>query len=234
MTCYWRSSACNCFSGCVTTVANVNAGNGKIPGAEFYYSGTHLQVAGMMAIAARNRALGIGTSTWQDLFGDFKTKTGLFANSQYNLPSTTNPRLAGGMTWLGSDYLQFIEAVYKKQVLSASSVPGQALSYQQQQLTDQLANSTIDNSSVLLSTGEDWHYGFGLWLECRAAAYNCVNGIDSYSSPEAYGAYPVMNFGNKFYGIIARQGALGTFRNGYALYSTVQPKVIQWVSKSCP
>lgn len=188
----------------------------------------------MMAINARNVALGITTSTWQDLVSDFKTKTGLFPSSQYNLPSLSNPRLAGGMTWLGSDYLQFIQAVYNRQVLAATPVTGQTLSYQQQQLSDQIASATIGSSPIVDGVGEDWHYGFGLWLECHATAFNCNSGVDSYSSPGAYGAYPFMNVTNKFYGIIARQGALGTFRNGYALYSTIQPQVIQWATKSCP
>jgi len=222
------------FSSCVTAIANANVGNGKTPGAEFWYSSNHLQVAGMMVINARNLALGITTSTWQDLVSDFKAKTGLFTNSQYNLPSLNNPRLAGGMTWLGSDYLQFIQAVYNKQVLASTPVAGQTLSYQQQQLSDQIVGASIGSSPIADGVGEDWHYGFGLWLECHAGTFNCSYGVDSYSSPGAYGAYPFMNVTNKFYGIVARQGALGTFRNGYALYSTVQPQVIQWANKSCP
>ena len=222
------------FSGCVTQIAQANLGNGKIPGAEFYYDSDHLQVAGMMAIGARNVALGVQNSTWQDLVSAFKAKTGLFPNSVYNLSSESNPRLAGGMTWIGSDYLDFIEANYFKRVLSTSPVPGQTVPYAQQQLTDQIASATVVNSPALSGIGEDWHYGFGLWLECHANPFDCEQGVDSYSSPGAYGAYPFMNLTNKFYGIIARQGALGTYRNGYAVYTAVEPQVIQWASKSCP
>ena len=222
------------FTGCITAIASANIGNGKVPGAEFWYSSNHLQVAGMMAIAARNAALGISTSTWQDLVSDFKTKTGLFAHSQYDLPSLTNPRLAGGMTWQGTDYLQFIAANYNHQILSTTPVTGQTVPLYQQQLTDQVANATRGSSPAYDAINQDWHYGFGLWLECHATTFNCNHGVDSYSSPGAYGAYPFMNLTNKFYGIIARQGALGTFRNGYAVYATVEPQVIQWASKSCP
>jgi hypothetical protein len=113
-------------------------------------------------------------------------------------------------------------------------VSGQAASYQQQQLTDQLTHATIGSSPAQDGINQDWHYGFGLWLECHATSFNCSYGVDSYSSPGAYGAYPFMNITNKFYGIVARQGALGTFRNGYALYATVESLIVQWASKSCP
>ncbi len=75
------------FDNCVEKIATDNIGNGKIPGEEFYYSGTHLQVAGQMAINAG------GFSDWQAVVADFKASTGLFASSQYDLPSTSNPSL---------------------------------------------------------------------------------------------------------------------------------------------
>ena len=43
-------------AGEVRDIAVANAGNKRIPGAEFYYSSNHLQVAGLMAIKARDAA----------------------------------------------------------------------------------------------------------------------------------------------------------------------------------
>ncbi len=102
------------FTACVLTMASDNIGNGYVPGKTYFYSGVHLQVAGLMAIKARNLALGIITSTWQNFFNDFKSATGLFANSQYDLPSATNPRLAGGMHWIGNDYIAFLKKLSRK------------------------------------------------------------------------------------------------------------------------
>ena len=85
------------FETCVTNIANANVGNGITPGQQFYYASTHLQVAGLMAVKAR------GVATWQDVFTEFKTQTGLFATAAYDLPSSSNPRLAGGMHWTKVD-----------------------------------------------------------------------------------------------------------------------------------
>ena len=83
------------FETCVISLATFNANNGRTPGQEFFYASTHLQVAGLMAIKAR------GVATWQEVFTEFKTQTGLFPTSTYDLPSAANPRLAGGMHWTG-------------------------------------------------------------------------------------------------------------------------------------
>jgi len=201
------------FENCVNNISNSNTGNGKIPGQEFYYSSTHMQVAGMMAVKARG-----DIASWQELFSEFQTETGLFANSNYDLPSVSNPRLAGGMHWTGNDYIKFLRFFRDNTILSSSS---KAL-----MLTDRVLS--VGYSPAFEAIGEDWHYGFGLWLQCPNAIFNCSS-IEYISSPGAYGAYPFINLQHNFFGIVARQGALGTFRNGFAVYQAVQEQVEQWV-----
>ena len=92
------------FEACVNQIGATNAGNEIIPGTQFYYSGTHMQVAGLMAVKAA------GVDSWQDLFEMFQLQTGLFPNGAYDLPSAANPRLAGGMHWRGDEYADFIRA----------------------------------------------------------------------------------------------------------------------------
>jgi CubicO group peptidase (beta-lactamase class C family) len=202
---------------CVTNIANTNAGNGIIPGQEFYYASTHLQVAGLMAIKAR------GVASWQDVFTEFKTQTGLFSTSTYDLPSATNPRLAGGMHWTGEEYLAFLKALRDGAVLNAASL--NAL------LADHTATATIVYSPAITGLGEDWHYGFGLWQECQSATYNCTPG-SRVSSPGAYGAYPFWDRSHGYFGIVARQGALGTYTNGVAIERDVRSKAEAWAA--CP
>ncbi len=228
---------------CVRNIALENKVNGKIPGREFYYSGTHLQVAGLMAIKARDRALNITNSTWQDLFSDFKVKTGLFANATYDLPSTLNPRLAGGMHWTGNEYLAFLKANYFNEILLSGAMPGESAPYWQLQRADQIANASIGNSPAIDKIGEDWHYGLGLWLQCHRSSFSsCVSSVStgptslpvsSWASPGSYGAFPFMDLENKFYGIIARQGAKGTFDKGYAIFEPVSYTVQKWAKKDC-
>lgn len=214
------------FESCVNNIANAQAGNGVVPGQQFYYSSNHLQVAGLMAVKAR----GVPVATWQDLFTEFKAQTGLFTNSAYDLPSVTNPRLAGGMHWTGEEYMAFLKALKDGTLLNASSM--------NQLVADHTASATIAYSPIALAIpnglGENWHYGFGLWNECQVAAnapFTCMAGT-RVSSPGAYGAYPFWDRSKNYFGIVARQGTLGTFPNGIAIERAVRSTVEQWAA--CP
>lgn len=205
----------NCINDASGSIVSENEGNNYTPGTGFYYSSSHLQLAGAMAIAAG------GYTSWQNLFTAFKTSTGLFSDSSYSLPSILNPRLAGGMTWTGSDYVEFLKSLYKNELFSSS-------------LRDEMFKDHVQNLSILYSPafnglGEQWHYGFGIWLECQSSSFNCSS-IDYYSSPGAFGAYPFMNLNKNFFGIVARQGALGTYTNGVNLYRSVKVPVEKWAT----
>jgi CubicO group peptidase (beta-lactamase class C family) len=203
------------FESCATTIANNNAGNGINPGDEFYYASTHLQVAGLMAVKA------LSVASWQDVFTVFKAETGLFSIAAYDLPSASNPRLAGGMHWSGEEYLAFLKALKQGLLLNETSM--------NQLLADQIASATIVHSPAIDGLGEDWHYGFGLWHECQSASFDCVAGT-RISSPGAYGAYPYWDRSKNYTGIVARQGLLGTYTNGVAIERAVRTNVEEWVA----
>ncbi len=207
------------FNTCVQNIYNTNINNNIAPGSEFYYSSTHLQIAGLMAINAR------GYSTWTEVFDEFKSSTGLFSHSTYDLPSANNPRLAGGMHWTGEDYLAFLQALYSGQILSANM--------RTELWSNQRGAAAVVNSPVLAAMEEDWGYGLGNWVECESTTFNCGTSLQRNSSPGAYGAYPFIDFENKYYGILARQGALGTFENGINLFRSVEATANKWATRSC-
>ncbi|MFZ5471177.1 MAG: hypothetical protein ACOZIN_17280 [Myxococcota bacterium] len=88
----------------------------------------------------------------------------------------------------------------------------------------------------LYAVGEDWSYGLGNWLECPTAtqpnSFNCGAGHRN-SSPGAYGPYPFIDFDNQYFGILARQGSLGTYSEGARLFRTIEDTAKRWVTKSC-
>ncbi len=202
------------FETCVGNIASANSVS-TVPGEEFYYSSSHLQVAGLMAVKAS------GNVSWSSVFEQFQVKTNLFLNSTYDLPSATNPRLAGGMHWTADDYLLFLEALYNNNILTSLLIT--------QLSSDQIGTATIGNSPALNGLGEDWHYGYGVWVECQANPYDCTQ-TTKMSSPGAYGAYPFIDFEYGYYGIVARQGALGTFPEGVNLFDSVSPDLESWAS----
>lgn len=205
------------FFECVKKIADKHADTNNLPGTQFSYGSNHLQVAGAMAVSAG------GYASWAELFNDFKSVTGLFPNSYFNMPSLSNPRLAGGMTWTAYDYVDFIRAFRDADIYSSPSIVALAT-------TDHISDATIVNSPANSALDEEWHYGFGLWLECHNAAFleSCATD-PTISSPGAYGAYPFLNTEKGYFGLVARQGELGTFRNGYAVFDSVRKSVEDWV-----
>jgi len=203
------------FESCVLSLIEKNKDNQTVPGTKFYYSSIHLQVAGLMAIKAR------GVNSWQDLFSEFQSQTGLFLNSSYDLPSKLNPRLAGGMHYTGKDYSDFLRVYYNGLLLNRSMF--------EQATRDQIKLATIEYSPAKESIQEDWHYGLGLWLECSSSAYNC-SGTERISSPGSYGAYPFIDYPSQVFGIIARQGDSRTFSNGYSVYTSTKNEIENWAN----
>ncbi|HLZ96402.1 MAG TPA: serine hydrolase domain-containing protein [Steroidobacteraceae bacterium] len=214
-------SASTSLEACVDDIATINAGNGMIPGQEFFYSDAHHQVAGLMAVKAR------GASGWQDVYTEFKTQTGLFAGSTFDIPSASNPRIAGGMNMTGADYMDFLKALKAGALLNAASMS--------QLLADHTASVTIAFSPIFSGInggpglGEDWHYGFGLWQECPSATYNCVPGT-RVSSPGIYGVYPFWDLSKDYTGIVVRQGANNTLITSINIERSVRPQVEQWAA----
>ena len=202
------------FESCTQSIATSNANNQMQAGSEFYYSSSHLQVAGLMAVKAR------GLASWQDLFSEFQQQTGLFKTASYDLPSMSNPRLAGGMHWTGTEYLDFLAALKAGKLLSAEMM--------QQYLMDRTANVKLVYSPAAV-LGEAWHYGLGYWHECQSTSFNC-SVANRISSPGAYGAYPYWDRAKSYVGIVARQGALGTFPKGVDVERAVRPKVEAWLA----
>jgi hypothetical protein len=185
-------------------------------GTRFEYASSHLQIAGLMAIRAA------GVSGWSELFEAWQAKTGLFPSGAFDLPSASNPRLAGGMRWRGLEYLDFLRALRQGALLEPAT--------RQAMLANQRGDAEVV-ASPAVAVGQDWAYGFGNWLECPTAidgqSFNCSEGYRN-SSPGAYGAYPFIDFEHRYLGLLARQGALGSFVEGNAIFATIAETAAEW------
>lgn len=203
------------FAGCVATVLERNP-DIDAPGTGFYYASTHLQVAGLMAVRAA------GVSGWGEVFDYFRARTGLFPSAAFDLPSGDNPRIAGGMHWRAEEYLGFLRALYQGEVLSPALLT--------QMTSDQLQGAPILYSPVADAPLElDWHYGFGLWIECAAVPFDCPE-TTRVSSAGAYGAYPFIDIERRYFGIVAREGSLATGHEGYQVWASVAQPMAEWAA----
>ncbi|HET7543100.1 MAG TPA: serine hydrolase domain-containing protein [Polyangiaceae bacterium] len=211
------------FADCVQRAYEANVDIAAAPGSEFDYSSVHLQIAGLMAVRAA------GAASFEELFAAWQAATGLFPSGAFDLPSRSNPRLAGGMHWTGTEYLAFLRAIYAGKLLRPETRAAMLMS--------ERGDAKVAGSPVLEALGQDWAYGFGNWLECPTAlgpdSFDCGSGHRN-SSPGAYGAYPFIDFERHYMGILARQGELGTFRDGYALFSVIADEAARWASACQP
>jgi hypothetical protein len=253
---------------CVAQILNANfdssgavipglASQATAPGAAFYYTSNHLQVAGLMALAAAGEMgltsakTGAPIASWGDLFADYQTRTGLFGSSLYDLPSATNPRLAGGMHWTVTDYSAFLLALYRNATPAGGAMLSAAA--RTELFADQRAGASVLSSPVLQALGEDWHYSLGNWIECpllanatsascAAAGGNwysylgssrCCTPIDRHTSPGAYGSYPFVDFANRYVGILALMIQDGGFRQGVAIFRELGDLADRWARNDC-
>ena len=198
------------FVDCVARIAEVNNAT-PAPGTEFYYVAAHMQVAGLMAIIAS------GENSWNEVFSTFQTAHNLFSSSVYDLPSANNPRLAGGMHVSGSEYLALLDALYRYNILTPTLIETMS--------SDQLEIAEIVYSPAEEGLDVNWHYALGNWIECSGKDCNTSR---KFSSLGAYGAYPFIDRQHGYFGILAREGTLGSYTEGYAVYSSVEPLLQQW------
>jgi hypothetical protein len=203
------------FAQCTEAVFNRNLDAPNEPGTTFHYNSAHLQVAGLMAIRAAE------VQSWGELFAEFQAETGLFPSGRYDLPSARNPRLAGGMHWRGEEYLDFLEAFSRGELLEPST--------QEVATSDHVGDLEIVASPVAV-LGEEWHYGQGLWLECPSVSFDCPS-VERISSPGAWGAYPWIDVSHSCMGLLARQGG-GTypFQHSKQLLDGLETELHVWMS----
>ncbi len=211
------------FAACVEAMYEAGLVDAPPPGTVFHYSGSHMQFAGLMAIEAT------GAASWTEIFDDWRSRTGMFPTGAYDLPSATNPRLAGGMHWRGDEYLEFLRALHEGELLSED--------LRDEMLSNQRGRATVE-ASPALGFGEDWAYGLGNWLECSTAtsgpgSYDCGEAGERNSSAGAYGAYPLIDAEAGFVAMLARQGGLASGGEGVALFRSVAPLVGQWAALDC-
>ncbi len=219
------------FADCVRDIYDANViAVPALAGTEFYYSPNHLQIAGLMATTSSAH------SSWAQLFAQFQNTTGLFVSSAFDLPSATNPRLAGGMHWTAEDYLTFLWALYKNERPSDRG-PFLTTSSWDELFKNQRGSAAVAASPIWDRLQEDWAYGLGNWLECSTAkaqgSFDCTS-RHLHSSPGAYGSYPFIDFDAGYMGIVARASTdLGSFPEGIALLEQIRPLAESWAALPC-
>ena len=175
-----------------------------IPGTTYYYSPSHHQILASIGLAAT------GKSSWQSLFEEYVALPLNMTQTIYNVPSESNPRVAGGAISSADDIEAFLlKGILRKKLLDsdfvdtmkADGTPSDEVHFEYSPMTT--SGDNINNSS--------FHYGIGsVWLECPKKIFdNCAPDQIIVSSTGAYGFHAWIDFKTGIYGILAMRQILG-------------------------
>jgi hypothetical protein len=130
-----------------------------------------------------------------------------------------------GCSGTATEYLGFLRALATGKLLEPATRA--AL------FANQRGAATLTKSPAFSGLGEDWSYGLGNWLECPDAkqlgSYDCGEGHRN-SSAGAYGAYPFIDFDHHYFGVLARQGKLGTGFEGVLVFRAAEAPITRWAA----
>ncbi|NDJ36469.1 MAG: serine hydrolase [Chloroflexi bacterium] len=180
------------------------------PGSTFFYSSSHMHIAGLIAA----EATGLG---FNDIFRlELADPLGMSIDAGYLYPSTNNPFMAGGASMNANDYMLFLEALYTGQILADST----DIMYQ-----DWTADPVALAYSPVQSLTE-WHYGLGTWRECPAETWlESCSELRIVSSGGGLGWFPWIDYENGYYALIGQvEGDLG---ESFLLAAAVRPMIIE-------
>lgn len=206
---------------CVKYILKSNKFKKEKAGESFSYGRNHLQVAGLMAIKAR------GFQTWQQIFEEFQKKTKLFLHSSFSHPSKLNPMLAGGMLWTAADYIEFMRALIQNKILSRELTRTILKGQTEKIIAAKEGSPPIDKLS------QDWHYGYGLWLECYSAKFNCFDRNNILSNPGLFGSYPFIEQQGHYFGLIAQESEPIDFIQQLKNFQKIKPFLDSWALGKC-
>lgn len=152
---------------------------------KYLYDGGHMQVhASLMGLDALDNTT---------LAAEIESQLGSDVDIAYS-----QPQLAGGVRTNADNY-----ARYLRKLLGGQLRMGAALGSNPVCTNPLTCNGTALGTPI--PTSESWQYSLGHWVESDPAV-----GDGAFSSAGAFGFYPWVDAGKRYYGIVARQDLAGS------------------------
>lgn len=189
------------------------------PGTSFFYSSTHMHIAGVMAVNATGESF---NALFRRLVAD---PLEMSPGTRFDRPSESNPFLAGGARATAADYALFLQAL-----LSGDLLP----ELRDTMFTD-WTQDPVEIVSSPLAPIVEWHYGLGVWRECLSAEWlpECDDRM-MLSSGGGLGYFPWIDLDNGYWGIIARRGLplTGAVGPSIILAEEIRPLIVDILASS--
>ena len=150
---------------------------------KFLYDGGHMQVhASLMGLDALDNTT---------LATEIESQLGSDVDISYS-----QPQLAGGVRTNADNYARYLRKLLNGQLRMGAALGSSPV----------CTNPLTCNGTALgtpIPTNESWQYSVGHWVESDPAV-----GDGSFSSAGAFGFYPWVDAGKRYYGVVARQDFL--------------------------
>ncbi|NDJ53662.1 MAG: beta-lactamase family protein [Chloroflexi bacterium] len=188
-------------------------------GETFYYSSTHMHIAGVMAAKATGSDF---NTLFRQQIGDV---VGMDSEALY--VSDTNPFLAGGGVMTAYDYSLFLRALVAGDLLASSH---DTMSIDRTAAPVEILYSPVQSFT-------EWHYGLGLWRECPGTTWTASCDEPRIISSGGGGStgvgfFPWIDLEHGYWGIVAQEeGGLGP---SIELAEGIRPLVIEALEAGQP
>ena len=210
------------FLACVEALPLDPANPDTRPNGDFRYAGQQLNVLSAVLVAVS------GLADYQAVADEWSSRTGLFPSPDF-YPNSSQPSGAISMEVTAEQYLDFLGAVDTCSILS-DTPRGRRLCAQMQ--TDQIPYWG-EPTRAEQELGEDWHFGFGMWLECRTTAHDCAE-HPVVSTFGRGGQYGLIDRARGIRGYIGPTLGPDAGSNGLRLYRAIEPLVHDWARLGAP
>lgn len=188
---------------------------------EYRYAGQQLNVLSAVLVAVS------GLADYQAVMDDFSARTGLFPAPDF-YPNSSQPSGAISLEVTAAQYLAFLHAVDDCSFLSGPSAHRLCAAM----TSDQIPYWTQPTRAEQ-ELGEDWHFGFGMWLECRMPTHGCSQ-HDTVSTFGRGGQYAAIVRSAGLFVVIGPTLGDDAGANGLNLYRAIEPLVLDWARLGQP
>ncbi len=154
---------------------------------KYYYNGAHMQKHASLPAPG----MGLGALDGTALATEMRRLLGADIHFTYG-----QPQLAGAARSTADDYARFLRKLLQGELRLGALLGAHKVCTNPATCAEAI--------STPMTNGADWNYSLGHWVEDDPAT-----GDGAYSSAGGLGFYPWIDAGRRWYGIVARNGALG-------------------------
>lgn len=162
-----------------------------VPGESYFYGPSHMQVLAAIAQAATGES-------WADLYASRVAGPVGMVDTEYNWPSTDNPRISAGAQTTMQDFQRFAQAM-----LTNAHWP----TTWNEMIIDHTPSPQVNiEYSPMSNPNRGWHYGLGVWIECLNPQWDeSCDSVDVISASGIFGFHLWVDLARGHYAVLAME-----------------------------